>query len=55
MIKVRASIEGEIDPQASMFNYFNSEIRFPIDHLIRRMQDIVDTAMQEIELCCDDM
>jgi transposase len=48
-------VRGEIDPQASMFSYVDLESRIPKDHPIRKIRDIVDTALQEIEPWLDDM
>ena len=48
-------MRGEIDPQASMFSYVDLESRIPKDHPIRKIRDIVDTALEEIEPWFDDM
>ena len=48
-------MRGEIDPQASMFSYVDLESRIPKDHPIRKIRDIVDTALQQIEPWFDDM
>ena len=48
-------MRGEIDPQASLFSYVDLESRIPKDHPIRKIRDIVDTALQEIEPWFDEM
>ncbi|MDZ7781971.1 MAG: IS5 family transposase [Halioglobus sp.] len=48
-------MRGEINPQASMFSYVDLESRIPKEHPIRKIRDIVDTALQEIEPWFDDM
>lgn len=48
-------MRGEIDPQASMFSYVDLESRIPEDHPIRKIRQIVDTALQEIEVWFDDL
>lgn len=48
-------MRGEIDPQTSMFSYVDLESRFPKDHPIRKIRQIVDTALQEIEVWFDDL
>ena len=48
-------MRGEIYPQASMFSYVDLESRIPQDHPIRKILEIVDTALQEIEVWFDDL
>ena len=38
-----------------MFSYVDLESRIPKDHPIRKIREIVDTALQEIEPWFDDM
>ena len=48
-------MRGEIDPQASMFGYVDLESRIAEEHPIRKIREIVDTALQKIEPWLDDL
>jgi transposase len=48
-------VRGEIDPQASMFSYIDLESRIPQSHPIRKVRQVVDAALSEIEGQVDEM
>ena len=41
-------MRGEVDPQSSMFHYFSVESRIPVDHPLRRVKKLVETALSAI-------
>lgn len=48
-------MRGEISPQDNMFSYRTLESRIPADHPIRKVRQVVDIALKDIEPTFDDM
>ena len=41
-------MRGEVDPQSSMFHYFSVESRIPVDHPLRRVKKLAESALSAI-------
>ncbi|TYC48131.1 IS5 family transposase [Zoogloea oleivorans] len=41
-------MRGEVDPQSSMFHYFSVESRIPVDHPLRRVKRLAESALSAI-------
>ena len=43
-------MRGEVDPQSLMFHYFSVESRIPAEHPLRRVKQLVETALSAISI-----